>query len=457
MPTGARGVTAKQTDMVARPGPGLVRRPRSAPRPPGGRSRLPGVSSFRQRLVATSKVYRCPETSSGCGPRPRGPCRAPLAGRLDRYAVDLGAVWNSGGPGPGFAPGQLRFANGARIELLMPYDPHINDFLQRFLAASGPGPHHLTFKVPDLLPGHRPGPGGRLRAHRDRSPRSRVDGGLPPPQGRHRRRGPDGRGPECVDQSRSRRLPERDGGNDGRIRSRSPASLPAGRACRRRPGRGRRPSSSVCSAPTSSVEGARSDHRWMELDWGGPLALRLVAPVGHSSPRCATGWAVGAVGSTTSSSTSMSPRRSPTRYPGTGHSSDWTSTPPCRTQLGHRPGRQCRTPPGHRRRVIDDHASTRRPTIHRPDATGSSRRDGSHGADRSGSRIEHPDGPDSLGPGVHPTRGWRPDGEDAATRRSSRPSRPTLSDRVRSGRPATRRIRPGPTLHQAGRRAAGRP
>ena len=51
----------------------------------------------------------------------------------DRYAIELGAEWNSGGPGPGFAPGQLRFGNGARIEILMPHDPHVNDFLQRFL------------------------------------------------------------------------------------------------------------------------------------------------------------------------------------------------------------------------------------------------------------------------------------------------------------------------------------
>jgi hypothetical protein len=67
-----------------------------------------------------------------------------------RYAVDLGAEWNSGGPGPGFAPGQLRFRNGARVELLMPWDTEVNDFLARFIANNGPGPHHLTFKVPDL-------------------------------------------------------------------------------------------------------------------------------------------------------------------------------------------------------------------------------------------------------------------------------------------------------------------
>jgi methylmalonyl-CoA/ethylmalonyl-CoA epimerase len=68
----------------------------------------------------------------------------------DRYATDLGAVWASGGPGPGFAPGQLRFANGSRVEVLMPWDVEVNDFLARFLAHSGPGAHHLTFKLPDI-------------------------------------------------------------------------------------------------------------------------------------------------------------------------------------------------------------------------------------------------------------------------------------------------------------------
>jgi hypothetical protein len=67
-----------------------------------------------------------------------------------RYAVDLGAEWSSGGESIGFAPAQLRFGNGARIELLMPHDADKNDFLRRFLARHGPGPHHLTFKVPNL-------------------------------------------------------------------------------------------------------------------------------------------------------------------------------------------------------------------------------------------------------------------------------------------------------------------
>lgn len=67
-----------------------------------------------------------------------------------RYATDLGAEWNSGGPGPGFAPAQLRFANSARVEVLRPCNTEVNDFLIRFLSSNGPGAHHLTFKVPSL-------------------------------------------------------------------------------------------------------------------------------------------------------------------------------------------------------------------------------------------------------------------------------------------------------------------
>lgn len=67
-----------------------------------------------------------------------------------RYAVDLGARWKSGGAGVGFSPAQLRFGNGARLELLMPSRVEESDFLARFLARHGPGAHHLTFKVPDL-------------------------------------------------------------------------------------------------------------------------------------------------------------------------------------------------------------------------------------------------------------------------------------------------------------------
>jgi catechol 2,3-dioxygenase-like lactoylglutathione lyase family enzyme len=67
-----------------------------------------------------------------------------------RFAEQLGGRWCSAGWGPGFAPSQLEFANGMRLELLKPNDVEVNDFLARFLAASGPGPHHLTYKVDDI-------------------------------------------------------------------------------------------------------------------------------------------------------------------------------------------------------------------------------------------------------------------------------------------------------------------
>jgi methylmalonyl-CoA/ethylmalonyl-CoA epimerase len=50
----------------------------------------------------------------------------------------------------GFSPAQLSYANGARIEILQPWEPESNPFLRRFLDHSGPGPHHLTFKVPHI-------------------------------------------------------------------------------------------------------------------------------------------------------------------------------------------------------------------------------------------------------------------------------------------------------------------
>jgi methylmalonyl-CoA/ethylmalonyl-CoA epimerase len=67
-----------------------------------------------------------------------------------RYATELGGAWTSGGMNVGFAPAQLRYANGGRVEVLQPWDPADNPFLRRFLDRHGPGPHHLTFKVPDL-------------------------------------------------------------------------------------------------------------------------------------------------------------------------------------------------------------------------------------------------------------------------------------------------------------------
>ncbi len=67
-----------------------------------------------------------------------------------RYAGDLAGRWRSGGWGPGFAPAQLEYANGKKIEILAPHRTDENDFLRRFLDRNGPGPHHLTFKVGDI-------------------------------------------------------------------------------------------------------------------------------------------------------------------------------------------------------------------------------------------------------------------------------------------------------------------
>ena len=67
-----------------------------------------------------------------------------------RLAGDLSGAWVSGGESVGFHAAQVRFANGMKVEVLEPHLVEQNDFLRRFLDATGPGPHHLTFKVADI-------------------------------------------------------------------------------------------------------------------------------------------------------------------------------------------------------------------------------------------------------------------------------------------------------------------
>jgi methylmalonyl-CoA/ethylmalonyl-CoA epimerase len=70
-----------------------------------------------------------------------------------RYLGDLAGQWLAGGQGPGFSPSQVRYPHPERsmkVEVLEPNLVEVNDFLRRFLDHSGPGPHHLTFKVPEL-------------------------------------------------------------------------------------------------------------------------------------------------------------------------------------------------------------------------------------------------------------------------------------------------------------------
>jgi catechol 2,3-dioxygenase-like lactoylglutathione lyase family enzyme len=66
---------------------------------------------------------------------------------------DLGATLLWGGQSVGFRPVQLRVGDARRgmtVELLEPWATDRRDFLARFLARHGDGPHHLTFKVKDF-------------------------------------------------------------------------------------------------------------------------------------------------------------------------------------------------------------------------------------------------------------------------------------------------------------------
>jgi Glyoxalase/Bleomycin resistance protein/Dioxygenase superfamily len=62
----------------------------------------------------------------------------------------LGGSWVYGGDSPGYWWGQLEFATGPKIELLTPTGGPDAAFLERFLAARGAGPHHVTFIVSDI-------------------------------------------------------------------------------------------------------------------------------------------------------------------------------------------------------------------------------------------------------------------------------------------------------------------
>ena len=71
---------------------------------------------------------------------------APVAELL---AGHLGGRERGSGPGNGFVFWQWEFAGGGAIEIIVPDGPP-DGFLHRFIAARGAGPHHVTFKVPDI-------------------------------------------------------------------------------------------------------------------------------------------------------------------------------------------------------------------------------------------------------------------------------------------------------------------
>lgn len=72
---------------------------------------------------------------------------------MDHLVGVLGGTLLHGGEAVGFRPLQIRVGDarsGMTVELLEPWRVGENDFLERFVARRGPGPHHLTFKVADI-------------------------------------------------------------------------------------------------------------------------------------------------------------------------------------------------------------------------------------------------------------------------------------------------------------------
>jgi methylmalonyl-CoA/ethylmalonyl-CoA epimerase len=66
-----------------------------------------------------------------------------------QLAGHFGGQWGHGGDVGEFAPGQLVYRGGMRLELISPGSAG-GGFMRRFLDRSGPGPHHLTFRVASL-------------------------------------------------------------------------------------------------------------------------------------------------------------------------------------------------------------------------------------------------------------------------------------------------------------------
>jgi methylmalonyl-CoA/ethylmalonyl-CoA epimerase len=76
-----------------------------------------------------------------------------IAAALELTVGDLGGIVVHGGDGYGFRWVQARLGTattGMTVELLVAWNPEVDDFLARFIARHGAGVHHITFKVDDL-------------------------------------------------------------------------------------------------------------------------------------------------------------------------------------------------------------------------------------------------------------------------------------------------------------------
>lgn len=195
-----------------------------------------------------------------------------------RFAGRLGGQWCSGGRTVGFAPAQIAFAQGTRLEILEPNVPERNDFLRRFLDRHGPGPHHLTFKVPDLdhalsvVEG-----GGWSTVGHDRSDPEWMEAFIHPKSG-----------PGIVVQMAQ--------AAEGEWRSPRPADFPDSPSP---PAELRWVALAVpdlddalglfarClgGSRTASGDSAIDSARWVELAWKGPGRLRLLEPAGPGPTR----------------------------------------------------------------------------------------------------------------------------------------------------------------------------
>ena len=71
-----------------------------------------------------------------------------MADATDVLVGRLGGRPDSGGPGGGFRWAAWSFEGGGSVEVIEPAG--LDGFLHRFLAARGPGIHHVTFKVASL-------------------------------------------------------------------------------------------------------------------------------------------------------------------------------------------------------------------------------------------------------------------------------------------------------------------
>jgi catechol 2,3-dioxygenase-like lactoylglutathione lyase family enzyme len=189
-----------------------------------------------------------------------------------RYVGELGGRWLSGGDSVGFAAAQVSYANGMKVEALQPASVDRNDFLRRFLDASGPGVHHLTFKVADIR--------AALAAA--------EDAGIQPV-------GVDLSEPDWQEAflhpKQARGVVVQLAQSSGSWSSPAPADLPAPPAGD--PATLARVTHAVATLDDGLAlfadllggervgEGEGPDGRWAELTWPGPGRVRLLEPAGH--------------------------------------------------------------------------------------------------------------------------------------------------------------------------------